>query len=267
MALEVFIQAIKDKYKGATILAVILFLYVFWIASFFPSIKPMMGMYDEMLSNPTFKALIGEVASMSTFGGFMSIEVFSYMGIVLGAYIAFLTASFVAGEIEQKSSELMLSLPVSRVHIILSRFAILVPIIVAIVTVMLLAVVLGAAYVGESVDTARFAYGMVFTGGFLLAVAGGSMLLSALMSDGKKAAFGSIGVLLAMFLVENIGQMVTSIDWARRLSLFHYAKVSDFIANPDAVISWGNLGILLAVAIVFLALAVFVYHRRDINVT
>jgi ABC-2 type transport system permease protein len=267
MAFEVFIQAIKDKYKGATILSVILFLYVFWIASFYPTIKPMMGMYDEMLSNPTFKALIGDMASLNSFGGFMSAEVFSYMGIVLGAYIAFLTASFVAGEIEQKSSELMLSLPVSRVRVILSRFAVLVPVIAAIVVAMLLAVFLGSGYIGESVDMVRFGYGMLFTAGFLLAVGGGSMLLSALMSNGRNAAFASIGVLLAMFLIENIGSMVTSIDWARRLSLFHYAKVSDFIANPSAVISWGNLGILLAVAAVFLALAVIVYHRRDINVT
>jgi ABC-2 type transport system permease protein len=267
MAFEVFIQAIKDKYKGAAILAVILFLYIFWIASFYPSIKPMMSMYDEMLSNPTFKALIGEIGSLGTFGGYISAEVFSYMGIVLGAYVAFLTASFVAGEIEQKSSELMLSLPVSRTRILLSRFAVVLPIIVALAAVMLLAIVLGATYVNESVDATRVGYGMLFMAGFMLAVGGGSLLLSALMNNGRNAAFASIGVLLAMFLVENIGSMVTSIDWARRLSLFHYAKVSDFIANPSAQIAWSNLAILLVAAAVFLALAVIAYRRRDINVT
>jgi ABC-2 type transport system permease protein len=267
MAFEVFIQAIKDKYKGAIILAVILFLYIFWIASFFPSIKPMMGMYDQMLSNPTFKALIGEIGSMGTFGGFMSVEVFSYMGIVLGAYIAFLTASFVAGEIEQKSSELMLSLPVSRQHVLLSRFAALAPIIAAIAIAMMLAIFLGALYIGESVDIVRFGYGMLFTAGFLLAVGGGSLLLSAIMSNGRNAAFASIGVLLAMFLLENLSTMIESIKPIRQLSLFHYAKVSDFIANPSAEIAWVNLAILLVIAVVFVTLAVIVYRRRDINVT
>ncbi len=267
MALEVFVRTIKDKWLGATVLAVILFLYIFWIASFFPTIKPMMSMYEQLLSNPTFKAFIGDIASFGTFGGFMSAEVFSYMGIVLGAYVAFLTASFAAGEIEQKSSELMLSLPVSRFHVIVSRFAAVVPIVLALAVAMLLGIFLGAKYIGEGVDVVRFGYGMAFTAAFLLAVGGGSMLLSALMSDGKKAAFASIGVLLAMFLVENIGSMVTSIDWARQLSLFHYAKVSDFIADTSATINWGNAGILLAVAAIFLALAVVVYQRRDINVT
>jgi ABC-2 type transport system permease protein len=267
MTFEVFLRTMKDKYMGATILAVILFLYIFWIGSFFPTVKPMMDMYDQMLENPAFKALIGEIASMKTFGGFMSIEVFSYMGIVLGAYIAFLTASFAAGEIEQKSSELMLSLPVSRVHVLLSRFAALLPIIAAITVAMLLAIYLGALYIGESVDIVRFGYGMLFTAGFLLAVGSGSLLLSAIMSNGRNAAFASIGVLLAMFLLENLSSMIESIKPLRQLSLFHYAKVSDFIANPSAQIAWSNLAILLVVAVVLLAIAVIAYKRRDINVT
>ena len=115
---------------GATILAIILFVYIFWIGSFFPTVKPMMDSYNEMLSNPTMKAFLGDLADLTTFSGFITAEVFSYMGIVLGAYVAFLTASFAAGEIEQKSSELMLSLPVSRQKVLLSRFATLLPIIV-----------------------------------------------------------------------------------------------------------------------------------------
>jgi ABC-2 type transport system permease protein len=267
MAFEVFVRTIKDKYLGATILAVILFLYIFWIGTFFPTVKPMMDSYNEMLSNPTMKAFLGDLADLTTFSGFITAEVFSYMGIVLGAYIAFLTASFAAGEIEQKSSELMLSLPVSRQKVLLSRFATLLPFIAVLMVAMLLGIVIGAEYVGESIDVTRFACGMLFTAAFLLAVGGGSMLLSALMSNGRNAAFAGIGVLLAMFLVENIGSMVTSIDWARQLSLFHYAKVSGFIADPAAPIVWGNMVILLVVAAAFLILAVVAYKRRDINVT
>jgi ABC-2 type transport system permease protein len=267
LAFEIFIQTIKDKWLGVTILSVILFLYIFWIASFFPSVKPMMSIYDEMLQNPTFKALIGELGSMGTFSGFISAEVFSYMGLVLGAYIAFLTASFAAGEIEQKSSELMLSLPVSRERVLLSRFAVLLPIIAVIAIIMLLAIYLGAWYVDEPIDMVRCGYGMLFMVAFMLAVGGGSMLLSAVMSDGRKAAFASIGILLAMFLVENIGSIVTSIDWARQLSLFHYMAVAKLISNPDAAVNLNNLGVLLAAAIILLVLAVIAYKRRDINIT
>ncbi len=55
MAFEVFIRTMKDKYMGATILAVILFVYIFWIGSFFPTVKPMMEMYNQMLDNPALR--------------------------------------------------------------------------------------------------------------------------------------------------------------------------------------------------------------------
>ncbi|CAJ37359.1 ABC transporter permease subunit [Methanocella arvoryzae] len=266
MTLEVFRQAIKDKYKGAIVASALLFLFVFWMASFYPALKDSMAMYDQLLENPTFKAMLGsEIVSMGTFSGFMAVELFSYIGLVVGAYAAFLAASFLAGEIEQKSSELMLSLPVSRENIVLSRFAVIVPVSILVSAAMLLAVYTGAVFIGEPVDLVWFAYAMLFTGVFMLAVGAGALLLSALMSDGKKAAFSAIGVLLVMFLVENVGSMITSIDWARKLSLYHYAKVTNIVINHD--VNWGNLGILLAAAVVFLALAVIAFKRRDINVT
>jgi ABC-2 type transport system permease protein len=265
MALEVMKQAIKDKAMGALVVTVLLFFYVFWIATFFPQLKDSLGLYDEMLKNPTIQAIIGsEVTSMGTFTGYMAMEVFSYMGLVLGAYIVFVTASFVAGEIEQKCSELMLSLPVSREHVLLSRFAVLVPVIALVTLAMLAAIYAGGWFIGETTEIGWFGYAMLFTGAFLLAAGALSLFVSALMSDGRKAALLSTGILLAMFLVENIGSMVTSIDWARRLSLFHYSKVASIVLNHE--VSWTNLGLLLLVAIVFLALAVIAFRRRDVNV-
>jgi len=262
-----YVRTVKDKLPGLAILAVILFLYIFWCATFFPSMKQTADGRDKMLSDPAMKAFVGDLANTKTYGGFMILWAFAYMGIALGAYIAFLTASFLAGEIEGKSSELMLSLPVSRTHVLLSRFAALAPIIAVIAITMLLAATLGADYVGENIDVARFGVGMLFTGVFLLAVGGGSLLLSALTSNGRSAALASVGVLFAMYMVENIGSAVSSIDWARKLSLFHYASITGIITDPAVPIDWANLGILLAAAAVFLGLAIYAYQRRDIHVT
>lgn len=266
MAFEILKQALKDKSVGVIIAAVLIFLYIFWLASFFPTIKPAMSNYDQLLSNPTMKAFLGDsVTSIGTFGGFISLEVFSYMGLVIGAIVIFIAASFAAGEIEQKSSELLLSLPVSRENIIISRFVALLPFTLIIVLAELAAIYLGGRYIGETVDIKWFAYAMVFMAAFTIAVGSLALFVSSIMSNGRTAALVSLGVLLAMFLVENIGSMVTSIDWARQLSLFHYAKMSAIVNNHD--VSWLNAGILIAVAIVFLVLSVIAFKRRDVNVT
>ena len=85
------------------------------------------------------------------------------------------------------------------------------------------------------------------------------------MSDGRKAALISLGIMLAMFLVENIGSMVTSIDWAGKLSLFHYAKVVSIVTTQT--VDWTSLGIMVAAIVVFVILAVVAFRRRDINVS
>jgi ABC-2 type transport system permease protein len=266
MAFEVLKQTIKDKWFGTVIVALLIFAYIFWLATFYPTIKPMLSNYDQILQNPTMKAFLGDQAvSMGTFSGFMTLEVFSYMHLVVGAFFIFMVASFVAGEIDQKSCELLLSLPVSRVSIILSRFATLLPFIAVIMLAEIAAIYMGGRYIGEDSQVMWFAYAMLFMGVFTIAVSAMALFISSILSDGRKAALISLGILLAMFLVENIGSMVTSIDWARKLSFFHYAKVGSIVMNQT--VDWGNMGILLAVAVVFLVLAVIAFRQRDINVT
>ncbi len=266
MAFEILKQTLKDKYMGAIIVAVLLFLYVFWLASFYPSIKPMVSGYDQLLQNPSMKAFFGDSAvSMTTFTGFIMLEVFSYLGLVIGAFFIFMVASFVAGEIEQKSCELLLSLPVSRVNVILSRFVTLLPFTAVVMLALLAAIYCGATYIGEDPMIKWFAIAFLFMGVFTIAVGSMALFISSIMSDGRRAALISLGVLLAMFLVENIGSMVTSIDWARKLSFFHYAKYSSIVSTQT--VDWASLGIMVAVIIVFVGLAVFVFQRRDINVS
>lgn len=266
MALELFKQALKDRFMGALIVSVLLFLYIFWIATFYPQLSDMGDVYAQILQNPTFKAFLGdEMFALTTFSGFMGVEVFSYMGLVIGAYVAFMTASFVAGEIEQKTSDLLLSLPVSRVGVIVSRFMALIPIVAIIMLSMLAGIYAGARYIDESVQIEWYALAMLFLGAFTLAVGAASLFISALMSDGMRSALISIGILLAMYLVENIGAVVTGIDWARRLSLFHYLKLNTIAVSHT--VNWNNMAVLLAVTAVFLILAAIAFRQRDITVT
>ena len=165
MAFEILKQTLKDKYMGTIIAAVLIFLYIFWLATFYPSMKPMVSGYEQLLQNPSMKAFFGdEVVSMTTFSGFMSLEVFSYMGLVIGAFFIFMVASFVAGEIEQKSCELLLSLPVSRVNVILSRFVTLMPFAAVIMLAMLAAIYFGGAYIGEDTHIKWFAIAILIHG-------------------------------------------------------------------------------------------------------
>jgi len=265
MALEILKRTIKDKSLGAILVAVILFLYIFWLATFFPQMGSLGNSFQQFAQDSAFKAFVGDqVLTLTSYPGFISMEVFSYMGLVVGAFIAFLTASLIAGEIEQKTSDLLLSLPVSRVSLIIQRFVALIPVILLIAVAMLGAIYCGGVYIGDQIQVLWFVCAIAFLGAFLLAVAAGSLLVSALMSDGKKAALVSVGILFAMYLLENVGSMVTGLDWARQLSLFHYAQLINIAVAHE--VDWVSMAILLVFTVVCLVLAAFVFKQRDINV-
>ena len=264
MSTALFKQTLKDKTIGAVIVAVLLFIFMIYICYMYSQVKQMTGM-EEMLSNPAIQALIGKAATLTTFEGFLTLFSFSYMGLIVGGYIAFVAASFLAGEIEQKTIDLLLSLPLRRERLVLLRFAVLVPILVLLMLVLFAAVFAGTAVAGLSTSLVWVAYALVYLCLFGLAFGAIAMLISAMLSDGRQAALLSLGVLFAMYFAETVGSTVPGLDVVTKLSLFHYVNSSDILVGHT--LSAVNAVVLLVVLVVFLALAVLAFRRKEINVT
>jgi ABC-2 type transport system permease protein len=218
-----------------------------------------------MMNNPAIQAMIGKTASMATFEGYLTIEGFSYMGLVIGGYLAFLTASFLAGEIEQKTVDLLMSLPLKRESIVLWRYVALVPIVVFISLAIVVAVYIGAKMVGISPAIQWIALDMAYIALLGLSFGAISLFISAVLSDGKQAALMSLGLLILMYFIETIGSTVKGLSFVQSLSLFHYVNNSDILVAHQ--LSATNAAVLIVVLVVFLALAVLAFRRRDINVT
>lgn len=264
MSSALFTQTLKDKAMGTVIAVILLFIFTIYICYMYSQVTHMTGM-EEMLKNPAIQAMIGKTASIATFEGFLTLFCFSYMGLIIGGFIAFVAASFLAGEIEQKTIDLLLSLPLRRERLVLWRYAALVPIVVLLMLTLLAAIYLGATAAGLSTNMVWAAYCLAYIGLFALAFGAIAMLISALLSDGRQAALLSIGVLFAMYFAETVGSTVASMEVVTKLSLFHYVNSSDILVSHT--LSAFNVIVLIAVLVMFLALAVLAFRRKEINVT
>jgi ABC-type transport system involved in multi-copper enzyme maturation permease subunit len=58
--------------------------------------------------------------------------------------------------------------------------------------------------------------------------------------------------------------VVDLLGWIRYLSIFHYARFNEILMTHNA--SMVDLAVLLVIAAVFVALSVYVFRNRDINV-
>jgi ABC-2 type transport system permease protein len=219
---------------------------------------------DEIMKNPAFQALLGKTPDFTSFDGFMSMEAFGLSSLVICGYIGFLTASFLAGEIEMKTIDLLLAQPVTRVRLVIDRYGALIPMIVLLVLALLAGVFIGTKYMNIDASYQWFAYALAFMGLFMLAFGAVSLFVSAILSDGRTAGIVSLGLLIVMYFMETVGQSVEKLDIVRSFSLFHYVGYSNILVYHD--LSVGNLAVLVGVTIVFVALAVLAFRCRDINV-
>lgn len=251
---------------GAIILAVIFFLFVLYLGTMFPEIQKMGDSMQQLLENPAVKAFLGsEGFAFSTYEGFMKTYLSVYWGLGVGGFTAFVASSYLAGEIERKTSDLLLSLPISRVKLVLIRYAAIIPMILGLAAAVILALFGGAAVIGQSLPVGPTLWLGVFMVAFALAVASIGMLISAVLSDSKQAMLITLGLVLVMYFMQTLGSSLKGLEWISNLSLFNYFDMGDIMLRH--VISYTDLGVLLGIAIVILGLAVFAFNRRDINIS
>ena len=234
-----------------------------YFALLFPTyskIVDLNSILDKM--GPAAKLLGASLGDASTLIGFLHIELFSMiLPALMVAFAAGMASGFTAGEESHGTIDVLLSYPVSRRRLVLEKtLAIALASILAAAVVWVFAVV-GAAASGSVLPWDKLAAALVML--VLLGLAFGAIALAiAAFTGNRGAAIGvAVGLMVVMYLVDALSAIVDSLGVIRPLSFFRYYMGGDPLRNglsiPDA-------GVLGAVAVVFLALAVIAFERRDL---
>lgn len=241
--------------------------YSAMIIAIWPSMSSDLKTLEQLWENypEGLKAAFGANVTIATFDGFLTLEYFSLMWVIIAAAfaISISTAAF-AGEIEKGTMELLLSQPLSRRVIALTRMAYLKIGLALIIAATMLPIVLGALLVDEEISLAGIL--ALSLQGFLLflSIAGLGFFFSALMSDRGRAVFITVGLLIFSYALDLLSQFSDFVDNFHFLSLFNYYDPYRYIHSAD--IAWGDLAVLLAVAVIADIAATAIFQRRDIAV-
>ncbi|MEK7447437.1 MAG: ABC transporter permease subunit [Patescibacteria group bacterium] len=260
-------KTLKQNWKPLFWYGVSLFSYTWIIVSIYPSIAKTSG-YEEVLKNfpKEMLTIFGIDADFNmNFASYAGGEYLSLMfPLILGAYIASFATRFITKEIESGQISNLLSQPISRVSIYLSR-------VVAFIMGVCLLVVL--TFIPMPLLSRIYDYTIGWSGIykvtfmsilFALAYGGISFLFSALFSDRGKSLGISLGFFIISYLVYVLGSInktIKNYDW---LSIFKYYRPVD--ALKDKAIDQGDVFILLAVFIVATILGLLWFRKRDISV-
>lgn len=237
--------------------------YAWLMTWFYPSIGEEYGKLIETFPPELLAVFGGDAVPFASLGGYFQTEYLGIMWMIIVSAAVIIYASRVfAGEIASGTMEFVLSQPISRVRVAVTRVAALVLYAMVLSAASFIPIeIFGPTYdinLGWDVMWQLMAFGALF----ILAVGGFAMLLSAIFRGGGKPgaiAAGVLGTLWVADLLSGASEIAEALD---PVNLVAYWQPG-LLINGEQVASeaWWVYG---AVAIVTLIGSVVVFSRRDV---
>ncbi len=205
----------------------------------------------------------GTEVSLVSLGGYFQVEYLGLMWLIIvsTAVVLFAVRAF-AVEIAAGTMEFLLSQPLSRVRVAVTRVVILVGYVLLLAVASFAPVqIFGPTYgihLGDGVFWTLLAFGVLY----MLAVGGLAMLFSSIFRDGARPSAITAGILLLFWIADLVSGVSKVARVLKPVNLIAYWQPGKII-NGEAVSpeAWWVYG---AVGVVSLAAAVLVFSRRDV---
>lgn len=223
------------------------------------------GPLDKLLEHPLIKPFVGgQKLDIYSIKGFLCLELFNGLALYLIVYFLIQYAGAFCCEMENKTIDVVLSTPLSRRGLFVSRYLSWVAMNLVFILSWIVLIYLGVLSIGKQaevplVDIART---MICLLPFLLAVQGFCMLASVITNQSMKAYGISLGLYFGMGVLEIVGTVSQRFGLLKYVALTYYWDYE--IVFIRGVIPWWNVALLSGVAVVLFLAGLWVFERKDL---
>lgn len=203
----------------------------------------------------------GDVFSLA---GAIALGLIHPIAIILTSVFAVgFSASAIAGERQRGTLEVALARPMSRRVFYLNLLAASFAFVAIAISALLAGGVSGATFAGVVEELAFTNLPLLWLNSVLLFGAFAAIALAASASfDRLTPAVGvTLGIVIAMYVLEVLGSLWPAAEWLQPYSLFHYLKAKAILTGVAAPF---DLGLLAAVILLAMVWALVVFPRRDL---
>ncbi len=213
---------------------------------------------------PELLAFFGDmpVAAMFTPEGYLGFEFFSYLPLILGIFAVLSGSGALAADEENGTLDLIAAQPVSRTAIFLGRWLALLAATLGILVCIWLGLVIGRHWSSIDLTAVELARPFLSLGAVLIFFGSLGLLLSLLLPSRRVAATAAGLLLTTAFFVTSLARIDDRLEPVARFSPLNYYQAGDAITDFNT--QW--FGGLLAVSLIFTAIAWWRFERRDIRV-
>ena len=231
---------------------------------------PMYALMDEMLLEYADQlpeelwAFVGSAGSgMSTPEGFYEVESYGLMVPISIMVVTIIVGSRgLAGEEANRTMGLLLTNPIKRRTVVLEKTYAMTSLAIAVGFAIWAGVWLGSVLGGLGISPVNIAAATALGTLVGLVFGGIALVLSAATGRVRIATFGTIGIALAMFLINSIAILNDTVGSLAKFTPFGYYLSNEPLTNG---MDWGNGLTLLVTFVVLVMAAVFLFDRRDLR--
>lgn len=247
--------------RGTLTLTGLLVLLSAFFLVVFPSIQEEAELFEDVY--PVFILELLGIEELHTIEGFVGGYIFPFIWLLLaGIYFAYISAGMISRDIRTRRMDLTLSNPVSRESVVFQKIAALWVPLVALNIGLLVVLLVGSNLLGESFNPVALAMVHLLGIPYLLVCAGIGIVLS-VFADRVETAQGTALVLVfVLWLVDGLSHMNPDFEWVGGLTPSRYYDPTAILVHEEY--AFLDAGILLAVFLVLLGVAVLIFTRRDI---
>ncbi len=202
------------------------------------------------------------MATMFTPSGFINLEFFSYMTIIIGIFAVTNGSGLLASDEESGILDLVLAYPVSRLRLFIGRLMAFIAATIALLLITWLGFVVIEPSTQMNISPDRMALPFISLFGILMLFGMLSLVLSMLLPSRRMAAMTSGILMVASFFITALAQLDSHLKQIAKLSPLNYYQGGLAIDG----LKWGWIAGLLGVSLLFALITWWRFERRDIRV-
>ncbi len=258
------LKTAKDHWKAFFFWTIGLVAMVAIQLSVYPTVRSSAAGLASFLDN--YPKALREIFRMEDYTsgpGYLSTELFSMMlPLIFISIGASWGSNATAQEEERRTADLLLTLPISRVRILLTKIATAVLAQLVLAIVLVISLVIGIRFVDLPLATMKIIAGALT--GVLLGILFNAIATFVGAAWGKRsvALGGAIGLAIAGFLFYSLAPLVHTFDRITPVNPFQWTLGSRPLYDG---IDWGYTTFSLLLAAVLYVSSLFVFKRRDIQ--
>lgn len=237
--------------------------YGLLMGAMFSSINQIEGL-DELLANypQEFLAFMGDVSTFSTPSGYFGTYFSNLVPLFLVIFAVSTAAGLLAGDEERGTLDLVMAYPLSRWALFAGRALGYIVALGLVLLISYLGWLVVLPWSGMDVSALQLLRPFVPLFGLMLLFGGLALLLSLLLPSARMASTVAGGLLVANFLLAGLARINDSLQPIMDLTPFAFYQQGDAMDG----LNWGWALGLMAVGLLFIVIAGFVFNRRDIRV-